>query len=341
MFRSVLSALRDFSAAPDIALDLGTAFTRLHIAGRGLLVEIPSLVPATTLLTPPLGAGAREPLRADLDALAEDGRRPLQGGVVKDIAGAAALLSPLLRDARGGRSGRPRVLACVPASATRGERSALTDAIRAAGASAVALAPEALAAAIGGGLDVASPYAQLLVDIGEGLTETAVIRSGRLLATSSLQTACGDLRVGLCDAISRRLGVTLAPAAAERVLRTMLGADEDAPTCVATGIEAISRKPQAVTISRAEVTDAIAAPLHAILDHVVGVVRDLPDAIACEVIETGLCFTGGGACLPGLRRFLAAATRLDVKTPPAPLHAVVNGAAKMLAAADATGLFEA
>lgn len=257
-------------SALDVAIDLGTANTRVFAAGRGLVGEMPSVVGHAF--------------------------HPLRRGVVVDIGGAAELLEPLLGRARRFGS-RPRALACVPSDATTDERNALRQATRAAGARDVAIVEEPLAAAIGAGLDVGSPYAQMLVDIGDGITDLAVIRSGALLHTDSLRLGCGDIRDTVVDEGHAELR-------ADTLMRQRC--------------------------NEAALTGDMFGVVEQIAMFVDDFVRDLPDAIAAEVVESGICATGGGAHLLALVQLIRERSGMTLTVAHDPLHAVIYGASRMI-----------
>jgi rod shape-determining protein MreB and related proteins len=318
-----LTALRDLIADPDVALDLGTANTRLYARGRGLVADEPSV----------LAIDEREVL-------------PLRAGVVVDVTAAAALLRPFLRRARRGGLIRSRVLACAPAGATAEQREALREVARRAGATRVMIAPEPLAAAIGAGLDVASPYAQMLVDVGAGVTDVAVLRSGRLLLAAGLPIACGTLRNAVQTAAAERCAVDLGPAEAETLMRRAGAGDPGAaqdrgapPTFAAVGRDRASGRRVGVALRRDALQGAMEGPVAALVGSMRRLLRELPPRVACEVIESGICLTGGGALLPGLRDRIAAGTAHEVRTAADPMHAVINGARRMLGVAARTGLW--
>lgn len=257
-------------SAPDVAIDLGTANTRVFASGRGVVGETPSVV----------------------------GRRfhPLRRGVVVDIGGAAELLEPMLGRTR--RLGfRPRALTCVPSDATEDEMRALRQAARAAGARDVAIVSEPLAAAIGAGLDIASPYAQMLVDLGDGVTDIAVIRSSEVLQSESLRLGCCDLRGSVMDE-------GLDESQAEFLMRKRFELDRLTPDMLL-----VARR---------------------IATFVDDFFRDLPDALAVEVVESGICATGGGACLSGLVQLIREQSGMSISVARDPLHAVIRGASRIL-----------
>ncbi|HYE76236.1 MAG TPA: rod shape-determining protein, partial [Blastocatellia bacterium] len=181
------SEIRKTIADPDVAIDLGSANTRLYAHGRGLIADEPSIVKmrSDNGRIEAVGISAAFSFKSANHAFIS----PVSSGVVKDIKAASALLAPLMRRARGIGLIKPRVLACAPTDACEEERAALIEATRRAGASAVVLAPEPLAAAIGVGMEVELPHAQMIIDIGDGVTDIAVIRSGELIITDAVRTA--------------------------------------------------------------------------------------------------------------------------------------------------------
>lgn len=235
---------------PRVAIDVGTAFIRVATSGEGI----------ETLV----GDASAQPL--------------LRRGVVANPEAVSALLRPCLgRFKKWGMLG-PRVLAGVPTDARDGERESLCRALRAAGAAEVELVPEPRAAALGAGVDLSCPYAQMIVDVGEGVTDCAILRAGRILAARALRIGCADLREQIRQGVSPRHGNGADPAAAEKILAT-----------------------------------------------VADFLRGVPHEPGCEIIESGILLTGGGALLPGMAQRLAEATSIPVRTPPNPIDAVILG----------------
>lgn len=326
--------------APDLAIDLGTANTRLYARGHGLIVDEPTLIK----LQPGTGAveavGARAARLSKLDQFAY-AISPLHAGVVADIEAASSLLKFFLSRAQRLGILRPRALACAPTDACKEERDALIEATRRAGASAVVVVAEPLAAAIGAGLDVSSPYAQMIVDIGDGVTDIAIIRSGALITTSAVRTACSDIRHSVSQTIAFRYGVLLFSDEAERLMRT-LGASRDYERerlFLTQGTDLLTGEPMSLCVSSHDVMEAVEQPLETIVDAVQKAVRDLPSDTSCEVIETGVCLTGGGAHLQGLSERIAKATSLAVRVAEDPMRAVINGACQMLKVGIATNIW--
>jgi rod shape-determining protein MreB and related proteins len=344
MLSSIASGLttgwRNLLAAPDLAIDLGTANTRLYVRGHGLIADEPTLIkiqPETGVVE---AVGARAARLSKLDQFAYS-ISPLHAGAVADIEAASSLLKFFLSRAQKLGILKPRALACAPTDACDEEREALIEATRRAGASAVVVVPEPMAAAIGAGLDVSSPYAQMLVDIGDGVTDIAVIRSGALITTSAVRTACSDLRHCVSQMIAFRYGVLLFPDEAERVIRTV-GASRDYERerlFLTEGTDLLTGEPMSLCVSSHDVMEAIEQPLEIIIEAIHKVVRDLPLQTSCEVIENGICLTGGGAQLQGMSERLMNATSLTVRMADDPMRAVINGACQMLKVGIATGIW--
>jgi rod shape-determining protein MreB len=271
--------LRTF-LAPDLAVDLGSSTTRIaSVCGRFTL-EAPSMVGET---------------------------RALRGGVVVEPECAAEILRPLFAQARRFSLGRPRVVATVPTDANREERLALEESVRRAGAAAVSLAPEPLAAAIGAGLDLGLPYAQLVVDIGHGVTDCIVVRSGQIIESRARRVGCGDLEEAL---VRHRAG------------KRGRGRKGKALTTEAAR-EMLIEKGLALA-------KALSPADESILGFVESFVREVPDDVGAELVESGIDLTGGGALLPGLADALARRTGLRVRRFPDPLRAVVQGGRRMI-----------
>ncbi|MGE0881924.1 MAG: rod shape-determining protein [Blastocatellales bacterium] len=341
MPRGITAGLRKLVAPPDLAIDLGTANTRLYALGHGLIADEPSLIRFQPYTGEVEAVGAEAAWLANVDPYSPT-VSPLHAGVVADIEAASSLLKPFLKRAQRFGLFKPRVLACAPTDACEEERAALIEAAQRAGASEVYIAPEPLAAAIGAGLDVASHYAQMIVDIGDGVTDIAVVRSGNLILTSAVRTACSDLRNAVAQMVSFRHGVLLFPQEAERLMQ-LIGASfdyEQEELVVTTGTDLLTGEPLDLCVSSHDLNEAIEPILENIVEAIHNTVRKLPEETSCEVIENGICLTGGGAQLQGLPERLAAATSLDVRVADDPMMAVINGARQMLDVGIATDIWQ-
>ena len=294
----------------EIALDVGTACTRVHFRDRLSPLVRPSTV---------WRAGAVRPA--------------LQGGVVTDEDAVTTVVGELLRSLPRTRLRRPRALACVPSDATAEERARLVSAVLRAGVGAVDVIPEPLAAATGAGLETELAHAQLLVDIGEGVTDCAVVREGALVATGAQRVAVADLRAATTAWIEANLGLRVAPVEAERVLREVgVGPIVRAhrPVLVV-GRPLVGIGPVHASFQVEALHEALEPVVDTIVARIGRFVADLPPEIASEVREAGLCLTGGGALLSGMLERLVGETGTAVWRAPAPLQAVIDGARRIAA----------
>lgn len=260
----------------NLALDVGTATIRMG-TGMHRMIEQPAAV-AT--------------------------KRALCGGVVVDGEALVAILKPLLAQGRVFGIVKPRVLACAPSDVNRSERELLVDSIICSGASSVVVIPEPLAAAIGSGIDVSSPYAQMVIDIGEGVTDCAVIQSSKIRTTCAVRIGCAMMRRDLLKAAERSGNSTISDEDAEIILRTD-GVAHSGAGCKLPAVEKL-------------------------IDTVNSFLLDLPHSLGCEIIESGIWLTGGGALIPGMRERLEEQTGISVSIAENPRTAVVEGARVIL-----------
>ncbi len=335
-----LSGLRKMVAPPDLAIDLGTANTRLYARGRGLLVDEPSLIkfePATKAVEA-YGLTAAKLASVDPQSFYFS---PLHAGVVTDVEAAGALLKSFL--ARSHKLGvwSQRALACVPSDICAIEREALIEAAQYAGLDEIATVPKPLAAAIGAGLEVASPYAQLIVEVGAGITDVAVIRSGELLQASTLRVACGDLHRAVSQNVATRYGVLLFPKEAERLTQELgiITQSDEERAFIVTGTDLLSGRSVCLCVTNFDVLCAVEGVVENILEFICAFVEKLDPDLSCEVIESGIYLTGGGALLKGFAERLSLATQLDVTVAYDPLLAVINGACEMLQVSERIGIW--
>jgi rod shape-determining protein MreB and related proteins len=295
---------------PELAIDLGTALTRVA-AQRSDVLQRPSML---------------------------SGRRALDRGVIVDADAATEVLRPMLRQMRCWGMSRLHALTCAPSSLNQEERGQMMDCVIKAGATAVAVVPEALAAAIGSGIDVSAKHARLVVDMGEGLTDCAVIRGGQVVQSMTTQTGCVDFRRSISERVRARFDVDIVEDEAERLLRRV-GVDlQQVGSLAANG--RCHGNAAAVSLCPQELQAAISENLGTVLRCIHLLLRDLPPSYFVEVIEDGIFLTGGGALLRGMKERIAETTRVDVHVGPDPMGAAVTGARAMLPAISATNLWK-
>jgi rod shape-determining protein MreB and related proteins len=293
-----------------VALDLGTAVSRVRAAPRAAPLERPSVV---------WRRGGE--------------RAALAHGVIADVDAAADVIADLLRFVPRRRWRRPRVLACVPTDASPAERAALVAAVRAAGAGAIAVVPEPLAAALGAGLDADGPRARAIVDVGEGVTDCAVVLEGALVASAAVRAGVADLRAAVQRAVAESLGVRVTAREAERVLREagVLSRRERRRDLVAAGIPPRGVGPVLARVEEAALQAALDPVISKILVHAKRFFAAVPPELRADVADGGVCVVGGGALLAGLPERLAGALGARVARAVDPLHAVVDGAHRIAA----------
>ena len=306
----MIAAARQAVRSLDVAIDFGTASVRL--------------------------AAGSQRLRERRSASGE--RAALAGGVVADREAATEVLRPILYRARSCAGfSRVRALACAPSDASAKEKAALADCITRAGASAVYIAQEPLAAAIGAGIDVASPYAKLIMDIGEGVTDCAVIRSAQVFRSRAIRVGCSDFRRTIQQRVSECHAMNFPTDKAEQLLRAS-GVGSDAPELT---IEcACEKKPCSVKIPAGELHAALAAQLAASLGSLESLLHDLPPTISAELSEQGIYLSGGGALLKGMPAQVVRVAEMDVCVVGDPLSAVVSGIRAMLPIASTLRLWK-
>ncbi len=317
----------------DLAVDLGTANTLVHVPGRGIVLNEPSIVA--------VHASDRSVLAVDAEAKAMLGRapgtieviRPLRHGVIADYDTTQRMLQHFMRRAqRSRRLVPPRVVLTVPSGITQVERRAVHDSATKAGAHRVYLVPEPVAAAVGAGLPVALAGASMIVDVGGGTTEVAVISLSGIVHYTSLRLGGDDMNDAIALHVRKSRGLLIGDRHAEEV-KIALGAacprDADA-TLPVKGRDLTTGLPRTVAVTAAEVREALREPVTAIVGAVRGCLERTPPELAADIVDTGITLTGGGALLPGLDELLSREVRLPVTVSEDPLICVVRGAGRVL-----------
>ena len=233
------------------------------------------------------------------------------------------------------------MLICAPSDVSTTEKEALFEATRRAGARRVAIVPEPLAAAVGAGLDLSSPYAQMLVDIGDGVTDIAVIRDGEIIQTAAIRKAGSDLHRAVQRMLLDRHPVIISKLVAETLTCRLggVGINPSNDFLEICGVEQSGRR-ITVTVRREDVREAVAPVIGLIVQTIVGAVRRMPPNVCAEVAETGICLTGGVAKLPGISALIERETNLPVRLAPAPMTSVIDGASRMLETSAKTNFWD-
>ena len=321
----------------DITIDLGTATTLVHVAGKGIVIDEPSLVAVRhhganrDVLS--VGEAALTLLSRSPDRL--EGLRPLRDGVIADFAATEEMLRQFLKRTKsmfGFR--RPRVLVCVPASATPVERRAVLQTVKQVGARKILLVEEPVAAAIGAGLPIEMNAAFLVVDIGGGTTDIAVLANGTVMLSRSLKCAGNSMDDAIVRYIRREHRLIVGEANAENIKIAAGTADTKGKRAAKIHLKGRNLDTGAeklVALSAREVAVALAGPVEEIADFIDRAIGDLPADLATKVTARGILLSGGGSQLHGLARKLERHLGIAVDVSTTPRHCVVKGAAAILA----------
>jgi rod shape-determining protein MreB and related proteins len=315
----------------DLAVDLGTANTLVYVRGRGIVVDEPSVVALDSASGALIAVGARakEMLgRTPDEVLAV---RPLSQGVIADFEATEDMLRHFIQRAAPRRAlAKPRVVVCVPSGITGVERRAVEDAGYAAGARRVFLIEEPMAAAIGAGLPVYEAAGSMIVDIGGGTTEVAVISLGGVVVSMSARVGGDAMDDALIQHMKKHYSLLLGERTAERVKATIGSAypTVDEPDAEIRGRDLVSGLPRTIVVSAQEVREALDDPVTAIVDAVRTTLDRTPPELAGDVMDRGIVLTGGGALLGGLDQRVAHETRMPVRVAPDPLRCVAQGAGR-------------
>ena len=329
-----------FFGGRDIAVDLGTANTLVYVRGDGIVLDHPSGVAIDirdgTVLS--VGADAKRMIGrtpGHIQAI-----RPLEDGVIADFDVCEKMLRYFIQQVHSRRWAKPRMVICVPSGVTGVERRAVQEAAEHAGARSPAyIIEEPMAAAIGAGLPIAEPTGSMVVDIGGGTTEVAMISLGGIVSNQSIRIAGNELDEAIIQHLKQEHGVAVGIRTAENIkmklgsaypLEKELLAEVNASD-LATGL------PRTVNFTTTEIREAMAFPLMAIIDAIKVTLDSTPPELAADVMERGSMLTGGGALLVGLVERLTEEIGMKVLMAPDPLNSVVLGAGKALEEIDRFG----
>ncbi|GHV39007.1 rod shape-determining protein [Clostridia bacterium] len=319
----------------DLGIDLGTANTLVFVKGKGIFLSEPSVVAVNTVTNEVLAVGddAKEMIgRTPGNIMAV---RPMKDGVIADFEITQAMLKYFIFKATRRNffsSKKSRIVVCVPSGVTEVEKRAVMEAALSAGARDAYLIEEPMAAAIGAGLPVEEPTGSMVVDIGGGTSEVAVISLGGIVTCKSLRTAGDELDEHIVNYIKKVYSLAIGERTAETIKIKMgcaFNADRQKTTEVR-GRDLITGLPKTVTINQEEVLTALSEPVNAIVDAIKFTLEKTPPELASDVMESGIMLTGGGALLDGLDKLIAEETGMPVHIAREPLNCVVNGTGMVL-----------
>jgi rod shape-determining protein MreB len=323
----------------DMAVDLGTANTVVYVRGRGIVLDEPSVVAVNARDGRLLAVGSEAKRMIGRTPAHIQAIRPLKDGVIADFEICEKMLKYFITKVHPRRlSLHPRMVICVPSGITGVEQRAVQEAAEFAGARKPAyIIEEPMAAAIGAGLPVQEPTGNMIVDVGGGTTEVAVISLGGIVASQSVRVGGDELDDAIVNFIKKEYSLALGDRTAEEV-KIALGSAwplvEEVHAEIR-GRDLVTGLPKTIVVSTEEIRDAIAEPVSAILDAVKVTLDKTPPELAADIMETGIVLTGGGALLHGLDARLQHETGMPMVIAPDPLHAVAIGSGQSLEEFDA------
>lgn len=316
-----------------IAIDLGTTNTLMYVPKKGIVLNEPSVVAVSLDENAVLAIGneAKEMIGRTPESIVA--HRPLKDGVIADYRVTEAMLRYLLQKAGAStRFLRPEVLVSVPAGITSTERRAVVDAAMSGGARAAFLIKEPIAAAIGAGIPIGESSGHMIVDIGGGTTEAAVISLGGIVVAHSARIAGNRFDEAIADHVRKRYGLVIGEQSAETIKKTIASAlpEETPKEMNIRGRDLASGLPRETTISSHEITEALRDPLAEVLQAIKYVLQDTPPELAADVIDKGIVLSGGGALLKNIDQLISRAISVPVYIADDPLVCVVKGAGAAL-----------
>ncbi|SKA75302.1 rod shape-determining protein MreB [Clostridium sp. USBA 49] len=322
-----------FGISKDMGIDLGTANTLIYVKGKGIVLREPSVVA--------INCDTKKVLAVGLEAKQMIGRtpgnikaiRPLKDGVIADFDVTQTMLKKFIEKVSPKSAfTSPRIVVCFPSGVTEVEKRAIDEATKQAGAREVLLMEEPMAAAIGANLPVNEPTGSMIVDIGGGTTEVAVISLGGIVTSKSLRVAGDELDQSIINYIKKEYNLAIGERTAEAV-KIELGSaypQESESTMQIKGRDLISGLPKIIDITDGEVREALKEPVSAIIDAIKTTLEKTPPELAADIMDKGIMLAGGGALLKGLDKLINNETHMPVHIAESPLDCVGLGAGKAL-----------
>jgi len=323
----------------DLAIDLGTANTLIYLKGKGIILTEPSVVAikedGRVKRVIAIGDEAKRMIGKTPGSI--KAIRPLREGVIADFEVTEAMIRYFIQKVHNrGYLVKPRIMISVPSGTTQVERRAVKESAESAGAREVYLIEEPMAAAIGAGLPVTEPVANMIVDIGGGTTEVAVISLGGIVVSHSIKVAGDKIDESILQYIKRKYNLLIGEATAEQI-KILIGnviPEEPYETMEIKGRDLVTGVPKTITITSKEIQEAIKEPVDLIVQAIKQVLEETPPELAADMVEQGIWLSGGGALLKNLDRLIEQETGLKVHLAENPLTCVALGAGKALDSLD-------
>lgn len=320
----------------DIGIDLGTANTLVYMRGKGIIIREPSVVAVDVKMDRVryVGQEAKDVIGRTPGSIVAV--RPLKDGVIADFDMTTSMLQEFIRKALKGRAfagSRVRVIICIPSGVTAVERRAVKEATQNAGAKRVSIIEEPMAAAIGAGLPVADPTGSMIVDIGGGTSEVAVISLGGIVTSRSVRVAGDEFDSSIINYIKKKYNLLIGERTAENI-KIAIGSAypyaDNEPSMDIKGRNLLNGLPENITVTSEEIREALSEPLSHVIEAIKVTLEKTPPELAADIIDQGIMLAGGSALLKGLDLLIHAETGMPVKVAERPLDCVADGTGKVL-----------
>lgn len=318
----------------DIGIDLGTANTLVYMRGKGIIIREPSVVAVDVKYDRVryVGQEAKDVIGRTPGSIRAV--RPLKDGVIADFDITTSMLQEFIKKALKGRAfTKARVIICIPSGVTAVERRAVKEATQNAGAKRVSIIEEPMAAAIGAGLPVAEPTGSMIVDIGGGTSEVAVISLGGIVTSRSVRVAGDEFDSSIINYIKKKYNLLIGERTAENIKMGIGSAHpyaDNEPVMDIKGRNLMNGLPENITVTSQEIRDALSEPLQNVIEAIKITLEKTPPELAADIIDQGIMLAGGGALLKGLDLLINKETGMPVKIAERPLDCVADGAGAVL-----------
>lgn len=316
----------------DVAIDLGTANTIIYVKGKGIVIREPSVVAIDRYTGKIVAVGneANQMIGRTPDNIVAV--RPMKDGVIADFDITQAMIKHFIRKSRVVGVMKPRIVVCIPSGITEVERRAVEEAVMQAGAKEVALIEEPMAAAIGAGLPVRRATGSMIMDIGGGTTEVAVISMGGIVSSRSIRIAGDALDTAIINYLKKKLGINVGDKMAEEIKCEIGSAYEDDDEAIfdVRGRDVTTGLPKTIQVKESEIREAMRENINEMLEAVKLTLEHTPPELAADVMERGIVLTGGGALIKGLDKLLTSVTKIPAYVAEYPLDCVAIGTGKSL-----------
>ncbi|HBM3607036.1 TPA: rod shape-determining protein [Listeria innocua] len=319
-----------------IGIDLGTANILVYSKEKGIILNEPSVVALNTNDGTVLAIGHEAKEMIGKTPTSISAVRPMKDGVIADFDLTSGLLREIMRKISTSGVRKPNVVVCTPTGATSVERRAISDAVRSTGARSVALIEEPVAAAIGADLPVAEPVANVIVDIGGGTSEIAIISYGGVVSSTSVRTGGDHMDEEIIQYIRKNYNLLIGQATAERIKMELGFApiEHVAQTADIRGRDLLTGLPKTIQVSSTEIQSALEETLQRILEAIRNTLEMCPPELSGDIVDRGIILSGGGSLLQGFRDWLVQEIDVPVHMAPSPLESVAIGTGRSLAFVD-------